>query len=250
MLRSLYQRCAPASVRDLARPGETIYRNAQYLAATVSIDPYRMQPWLPRGVRLAEPARADLFCAYFPENSFGSVYREVGLFVHVQVGKKVGIHCPWMIVDDDVALILGREVCGYPKKIGQIEWRHDGDEIVANGTRQGATLVEMHASLGDVVPFPPPILGRPHRNAVGLLGLSMPRLVAFTPNEINVETRVAQLELKLGGTERDPIHAMGIGAVLEARLHRIDIVGGYMPPIPVRPLNPLYLLRGIRPRIL
>ncbi len=235
---------------DLARFGRHLYRNAEYLAATVEVDPQAMRPWLPAGVKLAEPARADLFCAWFPDNAFGVAYREVGLFVHVKVGRKTGIHCPWMLVDNDIALILGREALGYPKKMADITWTRENDRIVAGGTRQGVTLVEMTATLGKVIDDPPPFLGRPHRNVVGMLGVSLPRLIAFTPRETNVETREVRLDLRFAGSTRDPLHEMGLGAVVEARLHRVNIAAGWLPPLSWRPTNPLYLMRRLQPRVL
>lgn len=235
---------------NLARPGRPIYRNAEYLSATLEVDAQTMQRWLPAGVRLTTPAHADLFCAYFPDNTFGAVYREVGVFVHIQVGRKVGIHCPWMIVDHDIALILGRESLGYPKKMGEITWAREGDRLHTSGTRQGVELVTMDAQIGAVIAQPPPFLGRPHRNVIGTLGLSLPRLIAFTPRETNVETREVALTLQRNGSAHDPLHQMGLGRVLTARLHRVNIAAGWLPPLALRPTHPLYLLRRLQPRVL
>lgn len=241
-----------AGVRELLRlapPRGLIYRDAHYLAATVEVDPAVMRRWLPFGVRLAEPARADLFTAWFPVCSFGSVYHEAGLFVHVKTLRGTGIHCPWMILDDDVALILGRELLGYPKKLGEIYWHLDGERVEASATRRGARLLTMRGSLGEVLDDAPPFLGRPHRNVAGTLGLALPRLLAFTPGEHPVETRRVDLEVEVGGSERDPLHRMGLGRVVEARLHRVDLSAG-SPPVPVRPLTPLFSATHLRPRVL
>ncbi|WP_424187790.1 acetoacetate decarboxylase family protein [Actinokineospora sp. G85] len=234
----------------LAHPRRTLYRDAHYFAATVEVDPAGMTPWLPPGTRLAEPARAEVFAAFFPECNYGSVYHEAGLFVHVKAGRKTGIHCPWMIVDDDVALILGRELLGYPKKLGEIDWHLDGDTIHAEASRRGSTLITMGGTLGERVTEPPPILGRPHRNVQGLIGLALPRIVAFTPAEHPIEVReVTGFELRLGGSERDPLDQMGLGRVIQARLHRVDISAG-SPPVSLRPLTPLFTATRLRPRVL
>lgn len=235
---------------DLARFGQPIYRNAQYLSATLEVDAAAIRRWLPAGVKLANPARADLFCAYFPDNALGAVYREVGLFVHIRAGGKTGIHCPWMLVDNDIALILGRELLGYPKKMAEVEWNRDGDSLHASGTRQGVRLVKMDAQLGDVITDPPPFLGRPHRNVIGTLGLSLPRILAFTPRETNVETREVEMKLEFTGSERDPVHQMGLGPVVAARLHRVNLAASRLLPMALRPTNPLYLLRRFQPRVL
>lgn len=236
----------------IATPRQTLYRDAHYFTATVEVDPDAMKQWLPPGVRLAEPARADLFTAYFPDCNYGSVYHEAGLFVHIKAGRKTGIHCPWMILDDDVALIIGRELLGYPKKLGEIDWQLDGDTIHAGATRRGSKLIAMGGTLGRRLDDAPPILGRPHRNVVGLMGFALPRLVAFTPGEHPIEVReVDDFELTIGGSERDPLDQMGLGRVVQARLHRADLsAGGLLPPIPLPLLSPLFTATRLRPRIL
>lgn len=237
-------------LRALAGPRRTLYRDAHYFTATVEVDPKSMRRWLPPGIRLAEPGRADLFTAHFPDCNYGSVYHEAGLFVHIKTVRGTGIHCPWMILDDDVALILGRELLGYPKKLGEIDWHLDGHTIRAEASRRGHKLITMGGRLGEVITDPPPILGRPHRNVMGLQGLALPRVVGFTPGERPIEVRrVEDFELTIGGSERDPLDQMGLGPVVEARLHRVDLSVG-VPPVPLRPLTPLFTLSRLRPRVL
>lgn len=234
---------------DLLRPGKLMYRDAQYLSATVEVDPTAMGRFLPTGVRLAKPGRADLFLAHFPDNPFTPGYLEAGLFVHVKTLQGTGIHCPWMLVDDDAALILGREVTGYPKKLGAISWHADGDTISASASRHGTELVTMDARLGDALP-PSHFLGRPHRNVGTGIGLRMPVLHAFTPREIVREVRRADVRLTLGGSVRDPLLQMGLGTVLHAQLHRVDLAAGLVPPLPIRPTSPTFLIRHLNTRVL
>lgn len=234
----------------LADPRRTLYRDAHYFAATVEVDPDAMRRWLPAGVRLAEPARADVFTAFFGDCNYGSIYHEAGVFVHIRAGRKTGIHCPWMILDDDVALILGRELLGYPKKLGEIDWQLSDPAISATASRRGHRLIEMSGRLGEVIADPPPILGRPHRNVASLTGLFLPWVVAFTPRETPIEVRhVEDFSLTLGGSERDPIDQFGLGRVVEARLHRVDLAAK-APPMRLRPLTPLYTATRLRPRVL
>ncbi|MGX9672544.1 acetoacetate decarboxylase family protein [Mycobacterium sp. HM-7] len=235
----------------LADPRRSLYRDAHYFSATVEIDPEQMQRWLPAGVRLADPARADLFVAWFPDCNYGSIYHEAGLFVHVKTMQGTGIHCPWMILDDDVALILGRELLGYPKKMGDINWVLTDTEISTVAARRGHKLLTMSGRLGEVMADPPPILARPHRNVTGLAGVFPSWVVAFTPRERVIEVRrIDDFSLEVHGSERDPIDQMGIGRVTEARLHRVDLASGWMPPIPLRPLTPLFAMTRLRPRTL
>ncbi|KXO98224.1 acetoacetate decarboxylase family protein [Tsukamurella pseudospumae] len=235
----------------LAPPRGLLYCDAHYFTATVELDPAAMRPWLPTGVRLAQPYRAEVFTAWFPHCTYGSVYHEAGIFVHIRtLGGRTGIHCPWMILDDDTALILGRELLGYPKKMGEIGWNLDGTAISASASRRGHDLIAMRGELGATVPDAPPILGRPHRNVTGTLGLALPRIIGFTPGEHPIETRRVHLdEFTVSGSERDPLHLMGIGRVVDARLHRVNLSAG-SPPIPLRPLTPLHSIAHLRPRVL
>ena len=49
---------------------------------------------------------------------------------HVPSGKRA-YHCPWMLVDSDRSMIAGREVLGFPKKLGAFSFAVDGVEVSA-----------------------------------------------------------------------------------------------------------------------
>jgi len=215
-----------------------VYRDAHYLVADVELDPDRARRFVPWPLRLATPPRANLFLAFFPHTAFGSVYREAGLFLDVTHLGRRAVYSPWMLVDDDVALILGRELLGYPKKLGEFTWQLDGDRISASAHRRGHTLITMTGTLGASIATPPPILGRPHRNIRASAGIAIPKVIAFSPKERVCDVRAAELAVTITGSERDPLHEMGLGRVLGARLHRVDL-GGAMPPLPVGAVSPL-----------
>jgi acetoacetate decarboxylase len=228
--------------------GDWIYRDAYYLVADLELDLARASRFVPWPLKLAKRAdgtgRAQVFTAYFPTTTFGSVYHEAGVFFEVAHRGGTAIYSPWMLVDDDVALIVGRELLGYPKKLGEIAWKHEGDRIEGVVHRRGHPLLAMHGTLGERISHPPPILGRPHRNIRATTGLAIPKIIAFTPTERVVEVRRAQLAVTIGGSERDPLHEMGFGRVLETRLHRVDLAGGTLP-VPIGAVSPLSFARQI-----
>ena len=170
-------------------PGDWLYTDAHYLAAEMEVDAEAARRWLPRPLRLASPARATVFVAWFPHTSFGSVYSEAGLFLHLEHRHRGAVFSPWMIVDDDVALILGRELLGYPKKMGSIALSIDGDRVSGVASRRGVELIRMEGRLDEREDDPPPMLGRPHRNVRSTMGLSVPKIIAFTPREQAIEVR-------------------------------------------------------------
>jgi acetoacetate decarboxylase len=219
-----------------------LYRDAHYLVADMEIDPAAARRWVPFPLRLAKPARASIFTAWFPHNTFGSDYREAGLFLHVEHLGRRAIFSPWMLVDDDVALITGRELLGYPKKLGAIDWEIDGDRIRGVAVRRGAEIVRMEGTLGERVDDPPPMLGRPHRNVRASMGIAVPKVIALTPREEPISVRRARIDVRIGGSERDPLHELGFGAIQSAYLHRVNL-GGALPPVPVSAVNPLWYAR-------
>ena len=231
-------------LRRLANLGGWIFTDAVFLAAKVEIDADRAARWLPGGLRLARPATATLFIAHYPQTSFGSVYNEAGLFVDVRRRFRAAVHCPWMLVDDDIALILGRELLGYPKKLGTFAVSLDGDEVDASVERKGVKLLHLHGKVGRVVSDPPPMLARRVYNAWGPIGLSLQKLLTFTPTEQILEAREVELTVQIRPAPLDPLHELGVGQVLEAHRYRVNI-GGSGVPLPVRSLSPLYLLRSL-----
>lgn len=209
--------------------GDWLYRDAHYLVAEMDVDPGALRRWVPWPLRPSEPATATVFTGWFPQNTFGSVYHEAGIFLHVEHRGRPVVHSPWMIVDDDVALVLGRELLGYPKKLGQIDFCIDDDRIEGVARRRGAELVRMRGTLGEVIAEPPPMLARPHRNLRCGMSLAWPRLVSFTPREEAIEVRRADLEVTIGGSDRDPIDELGFNRVRAARLHRVNLGAGSLP---------------------
>jgi acetoacetate decarboxylase len=230
-----------ASMMALGKGG-WLYEDAHYLVADMDVDPDAARRWVPFPLRLAKPATASLFTAWFPSNTFGSRYREAGLFLHVEHLGRRAVFSPWMLVDDDVALIVGRELLGYPKKMGTIDFEVDGDRVRGVAERRGVEVVRMEGTLGERVVDPPPILGRPHRNVRASMGIALPKVIAFTPREHPIEVRRATLRVSVGNSERDPLSELGFGAIRAAYLHRVNL-GGALPPVPVSGVNPVWYLR-------
>jgi acetoacetate decarboxylase len=231
---------------SMLAPGDWLYRDAHYFVADMDVDERAARRWVPSPLRLASPARASIFTAWFPTNTFGSVYREAGLFLHVEHRGTRAIFSPWMLVDDDVALILGRELLGYPKKMGEIEFELDGDRICGTAHRRGALILRMEGELGAEVREPPPMLGRPHRNVRGSLGLALPKVIAFTPHEEPTLVRRATAKVTVGASERDPLAELGFGAVRAAYLHRVNIrAPRFGLPLPIAAVSPAWYARQL-----
>jgi acetoacetate decarboxylase len=123
-----------------------------------------------------------------------------------------------------------------------IDFRLEGDRVSAVASRRGAELLCMEGVLHERVASPPPMLGRPHRNVRSSLGLAVPKVIAFTPREEAILVRRAELDVHVGGSERDPLSQLGFGRVLAAYLHRVNLGAGFLP-VPVAGVSPLWFLR-------
>jgi acetoacetate decarboxylase len=225
-------------------PGDWLYLNAHYLVADIELDPDAARRFVPKPLKLATPALASVFTAWFPTNTFGSNYREAGVFLHVEHWGRRALFSPWMLVDDDVALIYGRELLGYPKKLGKIDFRIEGVRVSSVVERRGSELLRMEGELHERLVDPPPMLGRPHRNVRSSLGLALPKVIAFTPREEAIEVRRAELKIDIGRSERDPLADMGFGAVRAAYLHRVNLAAGGLP-LPCGLVSPFSFMRHL-----
>ena len=240
----------------LANIGGPMYTGAIFFAARVALDERRARAWLPPGLSLAAPATATVFAAHFPKTSFGSVYDEAGIFFHVRRRFRAGVFCPWMVVTDDVALTVGRELLGYPKKLARIDFTvgggTEGSEVRAEVERRGNVVLRIRGRIGERVENAPPMLGQRALNVRGSLALGSQRLIAFRPREHIVEARRASAELTIDRHDarepnRDPLADLGIGAVLGAHLYRVNVSAG-LPPRELRRVGLGFAVKGMGAR--
>ena len=131
---------------------------------------------------------------------------------------------------------------GYPKKMGEMTFSIEGDRVATSANRRGVEVLRMEGVLGERVAQPPPMLGRPHRNIRSSLGLAVPKVLAFTPREEVVEARHADLDIRIGASERDPIADLRFGAVRSAMLYRVNL-GSARIPLPMMSVSPTWYLR-------
>jgi acetoacetate decarboxylase len=123
------------------------FTGAEILVATFRTDPSVVKRILPKPLRAPEEATAGAFVGSYPETSFGPVYREGALFVHALYRGELGCYMLAMPVDDDTAMVLGREIQGFPKKMGQISLDRDGGHVVGSVVRKGVEIMRLECEL-------------------------------------------------------------------------------------------------------
>lgn len=203
------------------------WKNARILAAEVPVSGAAAAALLPGALRVVDPPTATLFIADYPETTFGSVYREAAVLLHAADAKGPALHCPWMVVDDDTALILGREVLGFPKKMAEIALDVRGDSVTGSVRRKGAEVMRIEAQLGEDEREPAPLFGRRMVNAIGTLLTGM-KLIDLPPasETFHSSRRALDAKVTLGSSERDPLGELAAAPSARARYLVMDFGGG------------------------
>jgi acetoacetate decarboxylase len=88
-----------------------------------------------------------IFLANYPRTNFGVTYLESALLLATEFEGEQGLYCLSMPVTNDMALILGRETFGYPKKMANIHFTRDDTEVEGWVERHGVRLLDVRARL-------------------------------------------------------------------------------------------------------
>jgi acetoacetate decarboxylase len=237
------------NVRALGLGRRDIWSNARMVFADVPVDAAAVRGWLPAPLRLASPARATVFIADYPQTTFGSAYREAALLVHVRLLGVPMVFCPWMVVDDDRALILGRELLGYPKKMAEIRFAEAGGRFEGAVTRHGVEVMRIEGAVGDVEPAPAPGIGRRAVNLRSLLSLLPGHLLVFRPLETVHTCHRLAAHVMLRSSVDDPI-GVAAGDATGATIRTCDI-GAARLALPLRawPVAPTFALGQLELRV-
>ncbi|TNE85322.1 MAG: hypothetical protein EP330_26040 [Deltaproteobacteria bacterium] len=139
------------------------FYGAEMLFARFRTDPAVVAQILPNGLKPTPEARGVVFVAHYPSTNFECVYNEGALFLECERRGEKGLYCLSMPVDDDIALIGGRELFGYPKKMAErIELTRVGNRIVGSVVRRGTEILRIE--LDDAAPA--------EADAMGAFGVS------------------------------------------------------------------------------
>lgn len=231
-------------------PSRPVWRDALVLAFDQPVRPEVARQWLPPAFRLPAQPRALVFVANYPDTSFGIPYRECGVLLHATLRGKPVLHCAWMAVDDDTAMILGRELLGFPKKIAAIELRAADGMVFASVCRRETELLRFTGRLGDAL-APQAAFQHPIVNLRGIPGLAPGVLLRMDVPERFRTGQDAVGDVVFGGSPYDPLTDLLSGGSTPARLMRVDIGvppegAGFIPPgiRPVGLVSPLWLARA------
>ena len=123
------------------------FYDAEVLTVFFETKPQTIERLIPLPLKPGPLPIGIAFVAKYPKTNFGVSYLESALFLMVSHDGEEGVYCLSMPVDNDMALILGRETFGYPKKIGNIYLEREGNDFRGGTERQGISFLEMKARM-------------------------------------------------------------------------------------------------------
>lgn len=212
---------------------ENLWDDCHFILTDVPLNKREMEKFMPRGLRLSDPPTATIFVVDYKNPSFTVPYKEAALLAHVTTPIGPGVHCPWMIVDDDTAMIYGRELLGYPKKMGVFDFVENDEGIKVSLTRRGVKVLDIEGKRGAAETNPAPVLARKTFNAGGPGQMFLTNLLwLFRPTEVIHESYEAEIKMTVNESENDPIARFIDGEPTNGRIVILDIPDGkYIVPV-------------------
>jgi acetoacetate decarboxylase len=216
-----------------------LWENARFILADVPLHREAAAKLLPLGMKLTNPPTGTLFIADYTKTAFTVPYHEAALLIHVKTLFGTGLHCCWMVVDDDTALIFGRELLGYPKKLAQFTFTENGDTVSATVKRRGVQVLAFEGKVGREQKPAPPVFDVKTFNAGGLnQALAINPVWLLRPVEVMHESFEAEVTMQVGDSEWDPIAPVIAGGPHSGRFAVSDILGTkYMYPVGIAGLR-------------
>jgi acetoacetate decarboxylase len=130
------------------KPGASRMLDGKLLQIIYRTAPEKLAKVLPPPLEPAANSQVTLLIAAYGKTDFGApAYNEAGIFPQVKYKEYVGNYCLSMILDDDIALLRGREIFGFPKKIGEVSLKKDGNQVIGLVRRRGKEVVRLTANL-------------------------------------------------------------------------------------------------------
>ena len=123
------------------------FSDAEILNVVWETKPEIVARLLPPPLKPATRPLAFTFLANYPKTNFGITYLEGALFLLAEFNGEQGAYCLAMPVNNDMAMIGGREVYGYPKKMASLEFGREGSAIKGWAERHGVRFFEVSANL-------------------------------------------------------------------------------------------------------
>jgi acetoacetate decarboxylase len=125
----------------------SVFKGAEMLTVIWETKPEIIERVLPPPLEPAERPIVRAFIANYPSTNQGQPYLESDLTILTKFNGEYGNYHLAMHVDDDRALMGGREICGFPKKIAKLGLERNDKILKAWSERLGTRNIEINAKL-------------------------------------------------------------------------------------------------------
>jgi acetoacetate decarboxylase len=125
----------------------TTFYDAEALTVYWETKPEIIERILPAPLKPAKKPLVHAFVANYPRTNFCPGYKEAALFILADFNGELGTYCLSMPISDGMAMGLGREIYGFPKKMAEIELKKDGDIVEGSVSRHGIGFFNVKAKL-------------------------------------------------------------------------------------------------------
>ncbi len=149
---------------------------AEMIIGLYRTDPEAVRKILPKPLAPYKEPLVFTFVAHYPETNFGLTYNEGALIVLATYKGEIGGYCLSMPVTDDMAMVAGRELVGFPKKIAEeISLVKEGDTVTSRIVRKGHEIINISceltepAELSDMTRFVPAVSDLEGKQALNMV---------------------------------------------------------------------------------
>ena len=126
-------------------PGPYRFVDREYVIISYRTDPEMLRAVVPEPLELVDPIVKYEFIKMPDSTGFGD-YTESGQVIPVRFEGEEGTYVHAMYLDDDAPIAGGREIWGFPKKLGFPKLVHEGEVIV--GTLHYGSVLCATATMG------------------------------------------------------------------------------------------------------
>lgn len=125
------------------------YREAKQITVAFQTDPEVLRELVPPPLVPNEDAAMFLSSSEFVSSGFGR-YREAHLLTHATFEGRLVNFSIYLVLDSDVAIGAGREIWGFPKKLGRLSLDMKDDVVSTTVERGGCTIIEAAVHLAEL----------------------------------------------------------------------------------------------------
>ncbi|NLH47232.1 MAG: acetoacetate decarboxylase family protein [Myxococcales bacterium] len=131
------------------------FTGAQMMGVMFQTRPEIVVGLLPPPLAPTDSPDGLIFIAQYPETNLGPGYREAALYLKCQYRGEAGTYCLSMPITAEARMHNGRDIFGLPKKLADIHFAREGDQVHGYVERAGVRFVEISLKLLGNLPNAP-----------------------------------------------------------------------------------------------